>query len=234
MCSPIPYFPGKEYLVFPTRQDGRLRDGSCFQGRDIETAAEDVRQVRDYFSGKMRANVYGRVAMGRSTWIPISGVKVWTSRGRETYSRLTDSDGRYELRLPAAGGYQVHADLPPYESETAEVFVPGPGCAVRDFGLALDSTISGKVLDDWARPVKDAKVGLIRLDRVPAPEQSNLIDVAYTQEADMSFKFTSVPLGRYLIVFNPHGPHFSALFDLPFESTYYPLRATRATPKQLK
>jgi hypothetical protein len=232
-CSPIPYFPGRRYLVFPRRQDGRLRDGNCFQGRDIETATEDVRQVRDYFSGKLHANVYGRITMVGSGW-PVPGVKVSTSRGLRTYSASTDSDGLYELQLPAEGGYRIRADLAPYESGPKEVFFPGPGCAVRDFGLTIDTTISGKVFDDRGQPLKGAEVGLIRLDRVPAPEQPTIVARAYTEEADTSFKFTNIPLGRYLIVFNPGGPTSNSWLGLPFESTYHPPGATRTSARTVE
>ena len=46
MCAPIPYFPGRRYLVIPRKREGKYTDGVCFQGRDIETAQDEVRQLR--------------------------------------------------------------------------------------------------------------------------------------------------------------------------------------------
>ncbi len=41
-----------------------------------------------------------------------------------------------------------------------------------------------------------------------------------------------MPIGRYLLVFNPDGPHSGTLIgDLPYESTYYPLNARRTEAK---
>src|ERR1700733_8014103 len=63
MCSPNPYYLGGKYLVVPRKIDGKFFDGGCFQGRDVETAADDVRWVRGYFGRKMPTNVHGRVAV---------------------------------------------------------------------------------------------------------------------------------------------------------------------------
>src|SRR5579862_2596392 len=41
MCAPIPYYPGRKYLVVPSKRDGKFSDSVCFQGRDVETAADD-------------------------------------------------------------------------------------------------------------------------------------------------------------------------------------------------
>ncbi|MFN7995130.1 MAG: carboxypeptidase-like regulatory domain-containing protein [Bryobacteraceae bacterium] len=231
MCSPIPYFRGRKYLVFPFREAAKLHDGNCFQGRDIEMVPDDVRQVRDYFSGRMLANVLGQVGMAAGfDWIPIPGVRISTSRGPQTYSALSDSEGRYELRLPAAGTYQIRAELAPYHSLSEEVSVPGPGCAVHDPRLTSENTISGKVLDHHGRPVKDAGVGLVRAGRGHSLEDE-IIASAYTSGTDSGFTFTNVPLGQYLIVFNPDGPRSGKDLGLPFESTYYPGGAPRMSAK---
>src|SRR6185437_6797615 len=94
MCSPIPYYPGKRYLVVPDRRNGKFYDGPCFGGEDVETAADDIRQVRQYFAGKMPIRAQGRVATSDdSTMVdflirvgeakPLVGVTVSTSpRGK--------------------------------------------------------------------------------------------------------------------------------------------------------
>jgi hypothetical protein len=57
MCASVPYYQGRKYLVVPSRWNGQLTDGVCFQGRDVETFADQVRQVRDYFCGVMPIHV---------------------------------------------------------------------------------------------------------------------------------------------------------------------------------
>src|ERR1017187_6664398 len=67
MCAPIPYRLGRRYLVAPLEDDGKLYDGPCFQGRDVETSDEEVRQVREYFAGRLPINVHGQVAAARDS-----------------------------------------------------------------------------------------------------------------------------------------------------------------------
>src|SRR5690242_15669354 len=63
MCSPIRYYPGKRYLVVPGKRDRVLSDGACFGGEDVEKYADEVKQVRDFFTGNMGVRVYGQVGV---------------------------------------------------------------------------------------------------------------------------------------------------------------------------
>lgn len=102
MCSPVPYYLGKTYLVVPSSRDGVLSDGSCFSGRDAQKYADDVRYLRDYFGNKSPTNVHGVVAAGGSSSPiefllsvgdakPLAGVHVTARQGGATYSTATDS-----------------------------------------------------------------------------------------------------------------------------------------------
>lgn len=247
MCAPNPYRPGRKYLVTPSFFDGRLVDGGCLFGRDIDTAADDVKTVRDYFAGRMPFNVRGRVAVARGSELvdflldegeakPLSGVTVSTRAGGKTWSATTDADGRYTLRMPYAETYTVRADLKPYKSEVVSAQTTGPACAIQNFGLGIDNTISGSVLDSRGNPVSKGRVGLIDLDRPPAGDswfQHDWFNAAYVEVAS-DFTFHDVPLGRYLLVFNPDGPRWNQIFDQAFESTYYPSGATHARAKVIE
>ena len=50
----------------------------------------------------------------------------------------------------------------------------------------------------------------------------------------MPFLFENVPIGRYLLVFNPDGPRSGGLSDLPLESTYYPLNGSRSAARTIE
>ncbi len=215
MCSPIPYHSGKKYLVVPNEDDGALIDGPCFSARNVDTEAEDVRQVRAYFSGKMPTNVHGQVAvaddpsmigylLGTGEAKLLGGVTISAERRGRVYSAVSGSDGRYRLPLPAGGGYTVRAALKPYESEpeSEEISIPVRGCAIQDFALRVHNTISGRVWDKDGQPVKSAKVGLIDLSD---PIDSQRYRTAYTDQADLTFRFKNVPIGRYLVVAGPDG-----------------------------
>jgi hypothetical protein len=246
MCAPNPYQLGRKYLVVPNEKDGKLYDGPCFEGRDVEAFAEDVRYIQQHFAGKMPINVRGQVAVTRhddnlvdfllmqGEAKPMAGVTLSASRQGKTYSTVTNANGRYILPLPSAGTYVINASLKPYSSEPVEVTISGRGCAIHDFGLKIENTISGRVLDDSGQPMKDAKVGLIDLDRLPSDSERHVwFDDAYV-ERDMNYRFANVPLGRYLLFFNPEGPHSGNTFNLPFESTFYPLDSVRANAKVIE
>ena len=234
MCSPNPYYPGRTYLVVPTELNGKLNDGGCYSGRDIDRSPDLVRYVREYFAGKTPLNVHGRVAVARDGNMvnyllsigeakPLSGVRVWTSRDGKDYSALTDGDGRYSLTVPANGEYEVRAELFPYAFDYAKVHIGEGGCASRNFALHSGSSISGMVWDDKGNAVQNANVALIDLDRKPQGSDSHAWFMqAYTEQPDKSFLFKNVPMGRYLLVFNPDGPRSSEFLAMPFESTYYP------------
>ena len=251
MCAPIPYYSGRRYLVAPSKRDGKFSDSVCFQGRDVEAAVDDVRQVRDYFAGKMPMNVHGQVAVARHSDLvdfllsmgetkPLRGVTISTTRNGQTFSAVTDADGKYTLALPAPGDYKVRATLNPYvfspeEGERLEISVPPQGCAIKNVGMTVDNTIAGSVRDENGQPIKNAKVGLIDLDRPQSDtDRHPWFSDAYTEQAGMTFLFKSVPIGRYLLVFNPDGPRSGTLFDQPLESTYYPLNSTRANARTVE
>jgi hypothetical protein len=226
--------------------NGGLYDGGCFSGRDVEHVPDTVSYVRDYFAGKTPLNVQGRVAAARYSdsvdyllsigeAIALTGVKVWTSKDNTTYSAVTDSNGRYTLALPSAGSYEVKAELHPYQTDSASVKVADGGCAVHDFGMQSGASISGAVWDGKGHPVKDARVGLIDLDHPPSdPDRHPWLLSAYTEQPDQSFLFKNVPLGRYLLVFNPDGPRSGELFDTPYESTYYPHASSRSQAQTIE
>jgi len=93
------------------------------------------------------------------------------------------------------------------------VTIPSQGCAIRDFDMQVDNTISGRVWDHHGRPVL-VSVSLIDLD------QPTRMRTAYTEKAGQFFRFDNVPAGRYLLLSNSDGPGDGQHHDnLPFERT---------------
>ena len=240
MCSPVPFFPGGVYLVAPSEREGKFHDGSCYASRNIKYFANgEVQMIRDYFAGKMPVHVQGRVAVAKDSELvdyllrsgeakAIAGVAVSTTRGGKTWTAVSGSEGRYNLALPEAGNYVLRASLPPYAGNDREVQVSGGGCAVADLALRVDNTISGTVWDERGQPLEKATVGLIDLDRDAAKRPRAWFDEAYS-EFSGAFKLENVPVGRYLLVFNPGGPQADDRWSgLPFETTYYPMSSARS------
>jgi hypothetical protein len=236
MSWPNPYYPGRKYLVTPGQLDGKLFEGFCFSGRDVDAASDEVNQVREYFAGRTSSNIHGRVVAALAPYSidyllrmgeakRLEGVRVEAARGAHTYSSVTDASGKYSLALPGPGKYTIRASLEPYVSEPAlELSISGMGCEVKDFALSVDNTISGRIWDDRGQPIENAKIGLIDIEQPQEKSVTHVwFDRAYTEQPDGTYRFENVPVGRYLLVFNPDGPKA----DSPFESTYYPLASSR-------
>jgi hypothetical protein len=241
MCSPNPYHLGKRYLVVPGELNGKLFDGICFTGRDVDRAADLVQDVREYFAGSKPAKIEGQAAIGRSGLIdfllymgearPAEGARIIAVQGRRTYSTTADARGRYKLLLPSGGKYTVRAEMPLHQAEDPVVIeIKDKGSAVIDFAFSINNTISGRVLDPEGHPVRSARVGLIDIDHEQPKGAHPWLDDAYMENHGL-FEFKNVPMGRYLLVFNPEGPQTGSEFKLPFESTYYPLVSSRADAK---
>lgn len=223
-CSPVPYYSGKRYLVMPGTIDSELVDGPCFSGRDITDIPETITQLRDYFQGEMPVTIQGTVAATYSK--PLHGATVSASRNGKVFSTQTDTRGRYQLNLPSGGDYTTTASLPPYiPTQPRRTSVERRGCAWDDFALQIDNTISGRVWDQQGQPIS-AKVGLIDLDHP---------DLEYPTYSRHTFRFEDVPLGRYLLMYNPDGPSPNRR-ENSFESTYYPGASSRvaALPIEIK
>jgi hypothetical protein len=244
MCSPVPYHLGQSYLVVPFRLGETLNDGGCSSSRNIEESVDDVRFVRQYFSGKMTANIHGLVGSGSDSYSlsvyaelimglakRLQGVQVIATLGRSAFTATTDAEGKYFLPLPQGGTYQVHAALGSLQSKEQEVGVPARGCRVQNFALPTDNAISGRVWDWHGQPMKGAIIGLIDIDH----PNDKMIDHAWFARAesgaDGTYRLVMVPAGRYLLVSNPDGPYGGSGYSLPFETTYYPLGSNRRAAK---
>ncbi|MCL4841105.1 MAG: carboxypeptidase-like regulatory domain-containing protein [Bryobacteraceae bacterium] len=248
MCAWNPYYPGRTYLVSPETRDGKLTDGGCFSGQDVRYEENPIRYLRRYLKNP-GLSIRGRVGAIRrdAVWLydnhfdygngkVLQGVTVWTTAGGERISTITDAQGRYELPVPEPGYYDVQADLAPYPSRKTRVGAPrAGGCTVHNLGLVSNSSISGRVRDPKGRPLKKGEVGLIDLDRPPLLENDRVWSHAEDFEPSSGqFHFQNVPLGRYLLVFNPNGPHQTRFGSDPRESTYYPNGATRAQAQTIE
>jgi len=234
MCSPVPYVLGHKYLVAPSTHEGKLVDGPCFRGFDLERFPEMVRQVREFFAGKLPLNVQGRVYGAPFGLLPLSGVTIAASGGGKTHTAVTRADGAYFLPVSEAGTYELRATLEPYRTETATVPIGPRGCTVRDFVMGIDNSISGTVRDRKGRILKDAPVGLIELDHQPtSPREHAYFYLEYVGRNGL-FKFDRVPIGRYLLGSNPDGPNSGAFIDGSYERTYYPLASSRANAQVIE
>ncbi len=228
MFSPVPYILGHKYLVAPGSFEGKLTDGSCFQGFDLDSFPDEVRQVREYFAGKLPLNVQGHV-IGPAHG---PGITVSALRGGKTYSTGTRSDGFYLLPVPEAGAYTVFPTLAPYSAKAFDVKVPPVGCAVYDPYMMSDSSITGTVRDHKGRVVIDASVALIDLDSPQPDPREAFWFRKFVRKKTARFEFTDMAIGRYLLISNPDGPN--GVLNAPYEATYYPLASSRSNAQVIE
>lgn len=246
MCAPVPYFQGRRYLVSPLRVNGALFELMCYSSVELSKLGTDLDVLREYFSGKMPTHLRGRVFASRESDVnyieadrqPLPGVRVVAKSGKSRHTAVTGADGRYRLKVPA-GDYQLNAKLasyPLWEGE-AEVTVEQGGCADFDLSMGSGSTISGRVLDAGGKPVPGAQAGLIawrdRAWDATTLRSSPAIYVASAAPEDGRFRFADVPLGEYLLVFNPDGPQSDRVADRPRARTYYPAGSSLANAKPI-
>ena len=248
MCAPVPYFQGRRYLMSPPRIDGQLIEFACYSGVELKSLGADLDVVREYFSGKMSTHLRGRTVASRESGILayidpdeqlLPGVRVSARSGTASRSAVTGADGRYRVSV-SAGVYQLSARLSSYplvEAET-QITVPPGGCAAVDLGMVTGSTISGRVLDVDGKPIPGSQAGLIaRRDRAwnaGTWRTSPAVYVAHAAPEDGRFRFTDVPLGEYLLVFNPSGPQADRTGDRPQARTYYPAGSSWANAKPIQ
>jgi hypothetical protein len=215
----------------------------------VEHASDLIEYLRRHFKNPLKHHIRGRVGavhrseselveflLSQGEAKPLQGVKVWTFAGGKIFSAITDARGRFELAVPGAGSYSVQADLAPYHSGKALIDVPrGGACAVKDFGLLSNSSISGRVWDGRGQPLQHTVVGLVDLDRSPSVESTRAwFRTAYPEQQDGIFLFENVPLGRYLLAFNPDGPQADGYQPFPLESTFYPNGSSRAQAQTIE
>jgi len=248
LCGPNPFYEGKTYLVVPWSLEGRLTDGMCSSSRDVQASSDDVRQVREYFAGNMRPHIQGKVAAARESslvdfllrfneTISLSGARVSASRGAATVSTVTDTLGRYTLPVHGSGEYRIRANLTHYSGVAETVTVPVRGCAVQDLAMRIDNTITGRVFDEHGIPMNNGRVGLVDLDRAPVNPQGHAwFNEAYVESTGAAtYTFRNVPIGRYLVMFNPDGPRWDPLtIDQAFESSYYPAGNTKSAARTVE
>lgn len=247
MCSPVPYRQGRRYLVSPARVAGQLTEQGCYSGVELKWLGPDLEMVREYFSGKMPTHLRGRVLASRESGAlsyvddgtePLSGVRVIARSGKSSHTAATGADGRYRLKVPA-GVYQLSATRASYPLAEAQrqLTVAQGGCSGLDLGMVTGSTISGRVLDADGKPLPRSQAGLIaRRDRAwdaSTWRSSPAVYVASAAPEDGRFRFADVPVGEYLLVFNPDGPQADRVGEPPRARTYYPGGSSWANAKPI-
>ncbi len=225
---------GETYLVYAERNksDKRLYTSVCTRTRPISHAAEDLDYIRNSPYLAPGAAIFGKVnkpnyqaKSGESFSAPVSSANLIIEGASSRIETQTDAQGAYRITGLAPGAYKVELKVPKGLTSSGmsdDAMVEGKaevverGCQQVDFYLVPDTSLSGRVVDAFGKPVAG-----LRLDIRGAPSDprnvNNFLDAK--TDAEGRFEFKTVPPGDYLLGFRILG---SSGDEAPYPRTYYP------------
>ncbi len=200
----------ESYLVYANNLEGKLFAGICTRTQHISKAAEDLEYINNLSKAKTGATVSGVVNKYRKLksgeeWQPnppLPNIRLTIEGNGKNFEATTDISGKFSLENLASGNYIVRLLAPdgfyPYKSEQT-VKIHEKGCAVIDFSLAADTSVSGRVFDENGAPAAEVKVNLISVEQINERYQKDKHFI-YTDE-DGRFTFRTIPSGKYYLGF---------------------------------
>lgn len=245
----IVFAKGEKWLVYAYRNkaNNRLEIHPCTRTRRLEYANDDLEYIRGLKQKAPEQSVLGKVL--QNSYSPLSGVKVTVEGGGNKLETNTDNEGVYQIALPQPGLYTVRAFVPFAAAVTTytpeermelrltdeqtvieyALNIPERQCDYRQLDvLKIDlhatAEIGGRVLTDSGQPVTFGYIHLVNAEDASDRDYKKI-------EANGSFKFEGVAVGRYFLVINPDaGPPGEN--DAPYARTFYPgvSNSERATP----
>ena len=225
-----PFKVGESYLVYAYQnsQDNRLYASICSRTRPLSEAGEDLEYIHSLSNATGGGTIYGVVNRFRRVNAdvsyqplgPMGGVRVAVEGGGRSVEALTDGEGAFRVLGLSPGSYNVRLAAPegfwPGRSEH-KVELRDKGCAVVNFTLERNTSLSGRVLNEGGGPAAKIMVNLVLSNQVNERYQRNILFVQ--ADAEGRFEFRSIPPGEYLL-----GVRLSRVTDPQFAypRTFYP------------
>ena len=215
----------ESYLVYAWDNEGKISTGICSPTKRLSDAGEDMAYIRGLPDAPSGGRIYGRVSqylVRRSDDEykpnpPMPNVAITIEGAKSKKETTTDSAGAFIVDGLPAGKYTVSAKAPPgfYDRGTknpVELF--DKGCAIAWFSFEVDTSLSGRVMDENFQPAK------LLLDLVPVETiRENRQKDHYTVEsnADGRYTFSEIPDGKYYL-----GVRLITGLNFPYPRTFYP------------
>jgi len=101
----VPFRVGGKYLVYAARAHVRdaayLSTGICSNTRELARAADDLLFLERLYAGGQHSRISGQAVIrdAAGEWAPLAHVPIDLHRGDDTWSSITDGEGRSELTL---------------------------------------------------------------------------------------------------------------------------------------
>ena len=219
---------GREYLVYAYKEkDGALSTGICTPTKPLENAGVDLEFIGSLATAKPVGSVFGKVSeyqtrRSNDEWkpnLPIANLTIeltgpdgplmttTTEAGEFRFANL--QPGEYRLGFAAPNGF-----LPATSNE--KLLIPEKGCAIRNFSLTRETSISGRLIDTDGEPVRKIFAQLVPIDQIN--ERFKPDDHFALVDDDGQFKFPIVPAGRYYLGIRLRSSHL----EHAYPRTFYP------------
>jgi carboxypeptidase family protein len=139
------------------------------------------------------ASVQGRVTDEAGRRIEAAKIRVWF-QGTAILDEASGKDGSYHLRLRAGPWtYSVRVSHPSFATEIADLRIDRSGTTLRNFRLAQESFIRGRVVGNQGEPIAGVAVHAVRSPDDP-------VDAGETQSGDDgSFVIAGLDSKRYFL-----------------------------------
>ena len=227
-----------EYLVYAWRDQGsgRLGTSACARTAPVDSAAENIANLRQLTSGRGPARVFGFVTgdpddlqMPFRSSKPLAGIPILLRLGEQSWRTVTDERGDYEFTQLPAGFYEGRADLPNADEEQRHrnFRLLAGACSRQNFLAVPVARIEGRLVDSDNRPVPNV---LVEIDGIPPTNQPHPILRPLT-DANGKFYYDNLEIGEYILGVNLTTPPFAHdWYDKrsPLARSYYPGVADRS------
>lgn len=225
-----PFKVGESYLVYAqlNAEDNKLYAGICSRTRPLSEAREDLDYLKSRATSETGATIYGVVNKFRRQNLegpheqlgPMVNTRVTVEGSTGRVESITDAKGEFRVTRLPAGSYNVRLMVPEglwSSDRERKVEVKDKGCALVNFNVESNTSLSGKVLDENGGPASKIMVDLVPSNQINDRYQRDHLYVYSDEEG--RFEFRSLPPGKYFL-----GVRLNRMVEpaFPYPRTFYP------------
>ena len=219
----------ENYLVYADNYKGKIYAGICSRTQLLSKAGEDIEYINNLSKTKPGAAVYGSVSKylqrkSDEEWqpnLPLPNIRLTLEGNGKSFEVTTDSQGEFRVADLVSGNYTLRLLAPkgfyPFKSEQ-KIKVYEKGCAVADFSLEINTSLSGRISDEKGAAAAKILVNLVPVEQINEPYKRNK-QYAETDD-DGRFIFRSILSGKYYLGIRFDQPSGEPKFAYP--RTFHP------------
>jgi 5-hydroxyisourate hydrolase-like protein (transthyretin family) len=222
---------GKRYIVYAAQdlETGTLGASTCSRTRLLDDYAKpDISYLRRLAAGEPPTMLYGFAFKNtaetakRGQRDPLGGLTITVEGDGKRLELKTDASGYFETFGLLPGSYRISTGMTGKLRGAEPQSVDLRTVASVGFNTTTMGSLTGRVLDQEGRPVRELHVELLQ----PGAQPSTRVTADVTTREDGTFLFAEAAPGRYLLAVNSIGRR--SLYGAPFLPSYYPKSASSA------